>query len=127
MTLDKARFESGLTYEAYKAGMSRNRERLDANEQRVQLDPEAVRFFRSLPRPINVVVVDFPFVPVIAITLASRNRQANSSSPMTSIPRAKRPSSVKRSMRKCEVALIDMAGLFAGSILAMILLSRPAP
>src|SRR5690242_3874342 len=57
MTLDKARFESGLTYEAYKAGMSRNRERLDANEQRVQLDPEAVRFFRSLPRPINVVVL----------------------------------------------------------------------
>jgi hypothetical protein len=57
MTLDKARFETGLTYEAYKAAMSRNRERVDVNEQRVQLDPEAVRFFRSLPRPINVVVL----------------------------------------------------------------------
>jgi len=57
MTLNKERFETGLTYEGYKAAMTRNRERVDANEQRVQLDPEAVRFFRSLPRPINVVVL----------------------------------------------------------------------
>ena len=55
--MDKERFASGLTYEAYKTAMSRNRERVEANEQRVQLDPEAVRFFRSLPRPINVVVL----------------------------------------------------------------------
>ena len=55
--MDKARFEGGLTYEAYKAAMSRNRERVEANEQRVQLDPETVRFFRALPRPINVVVL----------------------------------------------------------------------
>lgn len=57
MTMDKARFETGMTYDAYKAAMSRNRERVEANEQRVELDPETVRFFRSLPRPVNVVVL----------------------------------------------------------------------
>jgi len=57
MTMDSARFGTGLTYDAYKEAMSRNRDRLEASEQRVALDPEAVRFFRSLPRPINVVVL----------------------------------------------------------------------
>jgi len=31
-------------------------------------------------RPINVVVVDFPFVPVIAITRPRRHRDASSGS-----------------------------------------------
>ena len=55
--MDKTRFESGMTYEAYKEAMTRNRDRVEANEQRVQLDPESVRFFRSLPRPLNIVVL----------------------------------------------------------------------
>ena len=57
MTLTKERFATGLTYDAYKESMTRNRERVEANEQKVQLDAEAVRFFRSLPRPVNVVVL----------------------------------------------------------------------
>lgn len=57
MTLTKERFEKGLTYDAYKAAMSRNRERVEENERRVALDPEAVRFFKSLPKPVNVVVL----------------------------------------------------------------------
>lgn len=57
MTITKERFESGLTYEAYKAAMTRNRERLEENERNVVLDPEILAFFRSLPRPINVVVL----------------------------------------------------------------------
>jgi len=57
MTMDSARFGTGLTYDGYKEAMSRNRDRLEASEQRVALDPETVRFFRSLPRPINVVAL----------------------------------------------------------------------
>lgn len=51
------RFATGLTYDGYKAAMTRNRERLEANEGKVALDPEAVRFFKGLPRPIKVVAL----------------------------------------------------------------------
>jgi hypothetical protein len=57
MTMTKERFAGGLTYEAYKSAMTRNRERFEANEARVSLDPETVGVFRSLPRPLNVVVL----------------------------------------------------------------------
>ena len=57
MTMSRERFASGLTYDAYKAAMTRNRERLEENEKKVALDPEAVRFFKGLARPLNVVVL----------------------------------------------------------------------
>src|SRR5439155_25082005 len=55
--MTKERFESGLTYDQYKEGMSRNRDRVEANEKKVSLDPETVRAFRSLSRPVNVAVL----------------------------------------------------------------------
>lgn len=57
MTMTQDRFAGGLTYDEYKAGMSRNRERLENNERHVVLDDDAVRFFRALARPLNVVVL----------------------------------------------------------------------
>jgi len=51
------RFATGLTYDGYKAGMTRNRERLEASEAKVTLDPEAVRFFKGLPKPVKVVAL----------------------------------------------------------------------
>ena len=57
MTMTKERFAGGLTYDAYKAAMTRNRERVEENEKKVVLDPETVRFFKALPQPINVVVL----------------------------------------------------------------------
>jgi len=57
MSITKERFESGLSYQAYKEAMTRNRERVEANEKRVVLDPETVRALRSLPQPVNVVVL----------------------------------------------------------------------
>jgi hypothetical protein len=57
MTIAKDRFDSGMTYEGFKSAMTRNRDRLEASEQRVVLDDEAVRAFKSLPRPLNVVVL----------------------------------------------------------------------
>ena len=57
MTVTKERFATGLTYDAYKAAMTRNRERVEDNEKKVVLDPETVRFFKALPRRLNVVVL----------------------------------------------------------------------
>ncbi len=57
MTVTRERFAGGLAYEAYKAAMSRNRERVEDNEKKVVLDPETVRFFKGLPKPLNVVVL----------------------------------------------------------------------
>ena len=50
MTIDRARFDQGLTYEAYKDQMTRNRDRLEENEQRVDLSKEDLAAFRALPR-----------------------------------------------------------------------------
>jgi hypothetical protein len=57
MTIDRARFDQGLTYDAYKEQMTRNRDRLEENEQRVDLSKEDLAAFRSLPRPVKVVVL----------------------------------------------------------------------
>ena len=57
MTMTRERFDTGLTYDAYKAAMSRNRDRVEENERKVVLDPQATRYFGSLPKPLNVVVL----------------------------------------------------------------------
>jgi hypothetical protein len=57
MTIDRARFDQGLTYEAYKEQMTRNRDRLEENERRVDLSKEDLATFRALPRAVKVVVL----------------------------------------------------------------------
>ena len=57
MTIDRARFDKGLTYDAYKAQMTRNRDRLEENEQRVALSKEDLAAFGALPRPVKVLVL----------------------------------------------------------------------
>jgi len=57
MTIDRARFDKGLTYDAYKAQMTRNRERLEENEQHVALSTEDLAAFSALPRPVKVLVL----------------------------------------------------------------------
>jgi hypothetical protein len=57
MTIDRARFDQGLTYEAFKAQMTRNRERFDENERSVDLSKDELAPFRALPRPVKVVVL----------------------------------------------------------------------
>ena len=57
MTLDRARWDKGITYDDFKAGMTRNQERFAHNESRVVLDPETVRTFKSLPQPLRVLVL----------------------------------------------------------------------
>jgi hypothetical protein len=57
MTIDRARFDQGLTYDAYKEQMTRNRDRLEENELRIDLSKEDLAAFRALPRPVKVVVL----------------------------------------------------------------------
>src|SRR5215472_5545745 len=57
MSVTRERFEQGLTYDAYKAQMTRNQERFAANEQHLALDPADVAVFKNLPQPLNVLVI----------------------------------------------------------------------
>ena len=73
--MDATRFGTGLTYEAFKASMTQNRERLEAAEAAVAIDPRDLEFFRSL-RPLSCValvedwcgdvVANLPVVAVLA-------------------------------------------------------------
>ena len=57
MTVDRARWDKGITYDEFKAAMTRNQERFAENESRVALDPDTVRTFKSLPKPLRVLVL----------------------------------------------------------------------
>jgi hypothetical protein len=57
MAVTRAQFESGMTYDAYKAQMTRNREQLEQNEKDLDLKPEDKQAFQSLPRTLNVMAL----------------------------------------------------------------------
>ena len=73
--MDATRFGGGLTYEAFKDTMSQNRERLEAAEAGVEIDPRDLEFFRSL-RPLHCaalvedwcgdVIANLPVLAVLA-------------------------------------------------------------
>jgi hypothetical protein len=46
-----------MTYDAYKAQMTRNREQVEQNERDLELKHEDIQAFRDLPRPVNVVAL----------------------------------------------------------------------
>ena len=57
MSITRERFAQGMTYEGYKAQMTRNRERFDANEQMVELRSEDIAYFADLDGPLHVLVL----------------------------------------------------------------------
>jgi hypothetical protein len=57
MAITRDRFETGLTYDQFKAQMTRNQERFEANERTVPLEPDDLEAFRRLPRPLDVFVL----------------------------------------------------------------------
>ncbi len=57
MTVTRERFAQGLTYDAYKAQMTRNRERFAINEQTVELRSDDIAFFAGLAGPLHVLVL----------------------------------------------------------------------
>src|SRR6266851_7265665 len=46
-----------MTYDAYKAQMTRNKEQVEQNEKDLQLKPDDVQAVRSLPSPLNVLAL----------------------------------------------------------------------
>jgi len=57
MAVTAERFNQGMTYEEYRAQMTRNRERFDATEAAVELSPADVQEFSSLSQPLHVLAI----------------------------------------------------------------------
>ena len=57
MPVTRERFAQGMTYEQFKAQMTRNQERFAANERRLELTPDDLAAFERLPRPLDVLVL----------------------------------------------------------------------
>jgi Thioredoxin len=57
MAITAERFQQGLTYDGWKAQMTRNQERFLANESRFEPSAEDLAFFQHLPQPLNVLVL----------------------------------------------------------------------
>lgn len=57
MPVTEEQFAQGITYDAYKAQMTRNRERFEENERRLVLDPADLAAFRRLPGRLPVLVL----------------------------------------------------------------------
>ena len=57
MAVTREQFEAGMTYDAYKAQMTRNKEQVEQNEQEVQLKPDDVQAVQNLPQQVNVLAL----------------------------------------------------------------------
>jgi selT/selW/selH-like putative selenoprotein len=57
MSITYERFAEGLTYEAYKAQMTRNQDRFAAYEQAVELRSDDIAYFAELDGPLHVLVL----------------------------------------------------------------------
>ena len=57
MAVTRERFEQGLTYDQFKAHMTRNQERFEENERQLQPDPADLAAFNMLLRPVRVLVL----------------------------------------------------------------------
>lgn len=79
MTIDRSRFDKGLTYDEYKAQMTRNRERFEQNEAAVRIAPEDLAAFRALPRPVHVAVLAEDWCGDVIANLPVLGRLANES------------------------------------------------
>jgi hypothetical protein len=84
MPVTREQFESGMTYDAYKAQMTRNREQLEQNEKDLVLKPEDIQAFQQLPRPLNAVALAEDWcgdvianLPIIGRIAAESNRKLN--------------------------------------------------
>lgn len=57
MAVTRERFAGGQSYEAWKAAMTRNREKFEENERSLVLSDDDLAPFRALPRPLRVLVL----------------------------------------------------------------------
>jgi hypothetical protein len=57
MAVTREQFEAGMTYDEFKAQMTRNAEQLEQNERELIISPEDLQAFQSIPRPLNVLAI----------------------------------------------------------------------
>jgi thioredoxin family protein len=76
-TIDKTRFEQGMTYDQFKASMTRNQERFAANEKGVKVTPDDVAALRK--RPIKVMVLASDWCGDVIANLPVLGRMAQES------------------------------------------------
>jgi hypothetical protein len=57
MAVTREQFNQGMTYAAYKAQMTRNKEQFEQNEQDLELKPEDIQALRNLPQPVHVLAL----------------------------------------------------------------------
>jgi hypothetical protein len=57
MAVTRERFEQGMTYDQFKAQMTRNQERFAENERGLTLDAGDIAAFKKLPQPVHVLVL----------------------------------------------------------------------
>jgi hypothetical protein len=57
MPVTREQFDAGMTYDAYKAQMTRNKEQFEQNEKDLQLSADDVAAFKGLPQPLNVLAL----------------------------------------------------------------------
>jgi len=57
MAVTSEQFEAGMTYDAYKVQMTRNKEQVEQNEKDLQLKPDDVQAIRNLPSGLNVLAL----------------------------------------------------------------------
>src|ERR671936_1616991 len=79
MSITRERFAQGMTYEQWKAQMTRNRERFEDNERTVVLTDEDLAAFRSLPKPLHVMALAEDWCGDVIANLPILGRIANES------------------------------------------------
>src|SRR3982074_2531830 len=57
MAVTREQFDSGLTYDAYKAQMTRNQEQVEQNEKDLQLNSDDVKAIQNRPGRLNVLAL----------------------------------------------------------------------
>ena len=57
MAVTREQFDAGMTYDEYKAQMTRNKEQVEQNEADVQLKPDDVQAVQNLPQSVNVLAL----------------------------------------------------------------------
>ena len=57
MAVTREQFDKGMTYDAYKAQMTRNQEQVEKNETGLQVSDADLAVLRGLPSPLNVLAL----------------------------------------------------------------------
>ena len=57
MAVTREKFNQGMTYDQFLDSMTRNRDRIEGYEAKVQISPDDLKFFKDLPRTLDTLVI----------------------------------------------------------------------